>query len=428
MAIRSVYPSKNPGQNRKKTVKSGKKAVKHSTASYRNTRRPKGTRKKTPSGFRNFLHNIFRQREGAGEIDYTFLLLVIVLTIFGLIMLLSASTPTASVKFKNSYHFFIRQFAFVVIGVVFMIIFANIDYKRFKPYVNLFYVICGVLLLCVFLPFIGVSLNGSRRWINLGFMNFQPSELAKLSVAMFYALMIEDKRYNLKDKKDLMRAVLWVGILAGLMMFETHLSGTIVICSIAFCLMIIGGANMKVICVCGLVVAAAGYGYLQFDDIRRARVVSFLHPFADPQGKGYQTIQSLYAIGSGGIFGKGLGQSVQKFSYLPEPYNDFIFSIVCEELGLLGAGFIIILFTCLIIRGIKIGLEAPDKFGFLMVTGIMTQLAVQTILNIAVATSSVPNTGVSLPFFSYGGTAVMILLAEMGIVLGVSRYSTKNMS
>jgi len=357
------------------------------------------------------------------------LLLVAVLTIFGLVMLLSASTPTASVKFKNSYYFFIRQFAFVAVGFVLMFIFANIDYKRFKPYVNLFYVICGVLLFLVFLPIIGVSLNGSRRWINLGFMNFQPSELAKLSVAMFYALLIEEKRYNLKNTKDLMRSAIWVGIIAVLMLAETHLSGTIVICSIALCLLVVGGARLSVVGFSLASVGLVGWGAIRLlDPVRWARMASFVNPFSDKQGSGYQTIQSLYAIGSGGIFGKGLGQSVQKFSYLPEPYNDFIFSIVCEELGLIGAGFIIALFAGLVIRGIKIAMEAPDKFGLLTVVGIMTQIAVQTILNIAVATSTVPNTGVSLPFFSYGGTAIMILLAQMGIVLNVSRYSTKNLS
>lgn len=426
MAIKSVYPSKGTGTN--KVKKSSKKAVRHNASSYRNTRRPKGTKSHSQSGVKQFLRNIFRQREGAGEVDYTFLLLVVILTIFGLIMLLSASTPTASVKFKNSYHFFLRQFLFVVFGFIFMFIFANVDYKRFKPYVNLFYLICGVMLVMVFLPVIGVSLNGSRRWINLGFMNFQPSELAKLSIAMFYALMIEEKRYNLNNAKQLVISCLWVGIFAGLLMFETHLSGTIVICSIAFVLLIVGGARLKTIGMYGLLALVGGGLFLWFDPVRRARVISFLDPFADSRGKGYQTIQSLYAIGSGGIFGKGLGQSVQKFSYLPEPYNDFIFSIVCEELGLIGAAFIIFLFGYLVIRGIKIAMETSDKFGFLTVVGIMTQIGVQTILNIAVATSSVPNTGVSLPFFSYGGTAIMILLAQMGIVLNVSRYSSKKLS
>lgn len=427
MAVKPVYPSKRKANNSKKTVKSRKKAVAHK-ATYKNTRRPQA-KKRAPIGVGGFLKNVFRQREGAGEFDYTFLLLVAVLTIFGLVMLLSASTPTASVKFKTSYYFFIRQFVFVAIGFALMFVFANIDYKRFKPYVNLFYVICGVLLFLVFLPIIGVSLNGSRRWINLGFMNFQPSELAKLSVAMFYALMIEEKRYDLRDTKDLARSAIWVGIIAVLMLAETHLSGTIVICSIALCLMIVGGARMSVVGLSLCSVGIVGWVAIKFlDPVRWARMVSFVNPFADKQGSGYQTIQSLYAIGSGGIFGKGLGQSVQKFSYLPEPYNDFIFSIVCEELGLLGAGFIIALFAGLIIRGIKIGMEAPDKFGLLTVVGIMTQIGVQTILNIAVTTSTVPNTGVSLPFFSYGGTAVMILLAQMGIVLNVSRYSTKNLS
>ena len=426
MAVKSVYPQK--GARAGKAVKKGRTTVRKNASSYRNTRRPVGARKSSGLNLRRFLHNIFRQREGAGEMDYTFLLLVSVLTIFGLIMLLSASTPTASVKFKNSYHFFIRQFAFVAAGFGFMLIFANVDYRRFKPFVNLFYLICVGLLICVFLPIIGVSLNGSRRWINLGFMNFQPSELAKLSVAMFYALRIEEKRYDLNKPKELIISALWVGVIAGLMMCETHLSGTIVICSIAFCIMLIGGANLPTIFVGGGVVGALGYVYLNLDPVRWARVLSYRNPFADRQGTGYQTIQSLYAIGSGGIFGKGLGQSVQKFSYLPEPYNDFIFSIVCEELGLLGAGFIILLFAFLVIRGFKIAMEAPDKFGLLTVVGIMTQIAVQTLLNISVATSSVPNTGVSLPFFSYGGTAVMILLAQMGIVLNISRYSTKNIS
>ena len=426
MAVKSVYPS-NGSNRRKKSVASAKKSVK-ATYKYKNTRRPKGTKSQRSFNLRDFFQNIFRQRPGMGEIDYTFLLLVAVLTIFGLIMLLSASTPTASVKFKNSYYFFNRQLFFVGLGFVFMFIFANIDYKRYKPFVNLFYLICVVLLVCVFIPGLGVERNGSRRWVDLKFMDFQPSEMAKLAVAMFYASMIEQKRYNLKNPKELAFASAWIGIIAVLMLCETHLSGTIVICSIAFCLMLIGGANLKVIGVSGAAVGVLGYMLLQHDEVRWARVVSFLHPFSDAKKTGYQTIQSLYAIGSGGIFGKGLGQSVQKFSYLPEPYNDFIFSIVCEELGLLGAGFIIVLFGFLIMRGLKIAMEAPDKFAFLTVVGIMTQLAVQTVLNIAVATSSIPNTGVSLPFFSYGGTAVMILLAEMGIVLGISRYSTKNIS
>lgn len=254
----------------------------------------------------------------------------------------------------------------------------------------------------------------------------QPSEFTKLAVSIFFAAAIEDKRYKIEKLDGLVKYGMWIGVIAVLMMLETHLSGTVVLCGITVCILIAGGASLKIIFGGGAAAFSALLLFLQFNPVRMARLTSFLDPFADKQGTGYQTLQSLYAIGSGGIFGKGLGQSVQKFSYLPEPYNDFIFSVLCEELGLIGAAFIILLFVALIVRGVKIALEAPDVFGSLLTVGIMAQVAIQTILNIAVATSSVPNTGVSLPFFSYGGTAIMILLAEMGIVLSVSRYSTKN--
>lgn len=371
------------------------------------------------------LKGLFASDRKAGDMDYTFLLLVGVLAAFGLIMLLSASTSTANMKFGTSYYFFVRQLLYVVIGAVAMLVLSRIDYRKIKPFAKLFMVVCIVLLGCVFLPGIGVSHNGSHRWINLGVTEIQPSEFTKLAVAVFYASVIEDRIYNLKDLKDLARSCIWIGIVVVLMMCETHLSGTIVLCGIAGCVLLIGGAKIdwKLLVFGGGSLVGLGWAYLSQNPERMARVTSFRNPFADRLGDGYQVIQSLYAIGSGGIFGKGLGQSVQKF-YIPEPYNDFIFAIVCEELGLIGAAFIIVLFIGLVARGIKIAMGAPDTFGSLMVSGIMAQVAIQTVLNIAVATSSVPNTGVSLPFFSYGGTAVMILLAEMGIVLSVSRYSS----
>ncbi len=373
------------------------------------------------------LNAIFSSDRKAGDMDYTFLLLVGVLVAFGLIMLLSASTTTANVKFGTSYYFFIRQFVYVAIGVVLMLVLSRIDYRKYKPFAKLFMIACIVLLAMVFLPGIGVSHNGSRRWINLGITEIQPSEFTKLAVSMFYAAMIEDRVYNLKNLKELSKSCVWIGIVAVLMMCETHLSGTIVLCGIAGCVLLMGGARIdwKLLFAGGLGIGGLGYAYLSSNPERMSRITNFLDPFADKLGGGYQTIQSLYAIGSGGIFGKGLGQSIQKF-YIPEPYNDFIFAIVCEELGLIGATFIIALFIGLVIRGVKIAMEAPDTFGSLLVSGIIAQVAIQTILNIAVATSSVPNTGVSLPFFSYGGTAIMILLAEMGIVMSVSRYSSKN--
>lgn len=394
---------------------------KASSTAHRSTKKPV---KKKKGGF---IASLLYSDRTPGEMDYTFLLLVGVLVAFGLIMLLSASTPTANVKFGRSYHFFIRQFLFVVLGTGAMFSLAHIDYRNLKPYARLFMVICLILLALVFLPGIGVSHNGSRRWINLGFMELQPSEIMKISIAMFFASLIEDKHYDIRTNKGLGQYIIWIGAVAVLLLAETHLSGTIVICGIALCVLLVGGANAGLIIGGGAAACAGLIGIVAaVNPARMARLTSFLNPFTDMQGSGYQTAQAVYAIGSGGIFGKGLGESVQKFSYLPEPYNDFIFAVICEELGLIGAVVIIGMFIGLIIRGVKIAMEADDVFGSLTVVGIMAQVAIQTILNIGVATASIPNTGVSLPFFSYGGTAIMILLAEMGIVLSVSRYSSKN--
>ena len=220
-----------------------------------------------------------------------------------------------------------------------------------------------------------------------------------------------------------MKYGLWILAVVAPIMLETHLSGAIVIAGIAMCLLIVGGANLKYIFAGGAGLLGIGALAAIVLPSRMARVISFLHPFEDPQGSGYQIIQSLYAIGSGGLFGRGLGDSMQKYFYLPEPYNDFIFSVMAEELGFFGVTFIIVIFACFVIRGMKIAHEAPDAFGMLLTVGIMSQIAIQTILNIAVVTSTVPNTGVTLPFFSYGGTSVAVLLAEMGVVLNVSRQS-----
>ncbi|MCR4719435.1 MAG: putative lipid II flippase FtsW [Firmicutes bacterium] len=378
--------------------------------------------KKKVSKTRNgVLSAIQKKSKGLGELDYTFLLITVVLTIIGLVMLLSASTPSANIKFGKSYYFFIRQFIFTVMGIVFMYAISLVDYHTYKKYANTGILIGIVLLILVLIPHIGIERNGSRRWISLGITDFQPTELVKFLMALFFASAISERRYDLRTLQGLAKYGVWIIAVAFPIMLETHLSGAIVICGIAICLLIIGGANMKYIFMGGAGLLAGGTAVALLIPSRAARLISFIHPFDDPQGKGYQIIQSLYAIGSGGVFGRGLGQSMQKYSYLPEPYNDFIFSIVSEELGFVGAVFIILLFAGLVIRGIKIALEAPDAFGMLLTAGIMSQIAIQTILNIAVVTSSVPNTGVTLPFFSYGGTAMMMLLMEMGVVLNVSR-------
>lgn len=405
MATKAIHQKKTAKDNPKKS---------HKTKSL------SGEKKKRGVSFIDFMKEKTKE---LGEIDYTFLLLAVVLTVLGLIMLLSASTPAANVKTGRSYFFFNRQLAFVLLGFVAMYVCSIIDYRNYKKFANIG-IIVGIVLLClVLIPHVGVERNGSRRWINLGFVDFQPSELVKFLVAVFFASTIEDKRYSLDRFDGLLKYGAWLVAIVGPILLETHLSGAIVVGGIAVCILIVGGMSMKYVWL-GLA-GAGGLGTLLVFVMpsRMARITSFLHPFEDPQGKGYQIIQSLYAIGSGGIFGRGLGQSMQKYSFLPEPYNDFIFAVISEELGLVGSIFIMLIFAGLIIRGISIALKARDTFGMLLTIGIVSQIAIQTILNIAVVTSSVPNTGVTLPFFSYGGTAISILLAEIGVILNVSRNS-----
>ena len=362
----------------------------------------------------------------AGDIDYTFLFIVILLLAFGLVMLLSASAPEGNKLYGNSHYFFIKQFACAVVGLVGMGIISKINYNRYKSLVPKMMLICTILLVCVLIPGIGRSLNGSRRWLNTPVIQLQPSEFMKPVIAMYFAKLIESGKYDLRTPKGNLPYVGVLLVVTGLMLMETHLSGAIVIAGIGVSVMIAGGTPIKpiivsvIILVPILIIAV----YLKSPE-RWSRVTSFLDPFQDIQNDSYQVAQGLYAIASGGIFGLGLGQSVQKYSYLPEPYNDYIFAIVCEELGLIGAAVVIILFAVLIIRAVKIAINAPDTYSTLVAIGIAAQLAIQTILNIAVATSSVPNTGVALPFFSYGGTAILTLLLEMGVLLNISRYSIR---
>ena len=415
MAVKEFHARKTPKKSVSNTEKkkAASNSVKRKAAPKKNIKKRKN----------DIVSNIRKRAKEMGELDYTFLLLTVVLTIIGLIMLLSASTPAANIKTGKSYYFFIRQFVFTVFGAGFMYAISLIDYHRYKKYANIGILVGIALLILVLIPHIGIERNGARRWISLGITDFQPTELVKFLIALFFASAISDRRYDLKTFDGLLKCGIWMLAVIVPIMLETHLSGAIVISGIAICLLIIGGANMKYIAAGGAILFGGGLGVALLIPSRAARLASFLHPFDDPQGRGYQIIQSLYAIGSGGLFGRGLGQSMQKYSYLPEPYNDFIFAIVSEELGFVGSVFIIILFAGLVVRGIKIALDAPDAFGMLLVTGIMSQIAIQTILNIAVVTSSIPNTGVTLPFFSYGGTAAMMLLMEMGIVLNVSRNS-----
>lgn len=360
-----------------------------------------------------------------GKIDTLFLTLTFLLLIIGLIMMFSASHAASYSRYGDSFYYIKRQSVFAVLGVVIMFVVSRIDYKIFRKYSLLCLAAAIVLLMLV--PIIGIRLGGAKRWISLGFTTFQPSEIAKLAVILSFSHIIAANYKNMKTfKVGILPFVLILGIIAGLLFLEPHFSATILICMTGAILMIIGGANMKFFAVAALI-GAVGIGILiAFTDYASGRVTSWLDPFSDPSDKTFQIVQSLYAIGSGNLFGVGLGQSRQKFSYIPEPQNDFIFAIVCEELGFVGAMLILVIFALLVWRGFIIAMKAPDKFSSLVVIGITSSIAIQTILNICVVANIIPVTGIALPFFSYGGTALVMLLFEIGIVLSISRSSRVN--
>ena len=361
-----------------------------------------------------------------GVVDFTFIFIVFVLLAFGLVMLLSASTPAANTKTGKSYYFFIRQLCGIGLGSVMLIFFTMVDYHLYKRFIPIFFW-CGVilLLLCI-VPGIGEERNGAWRWLRTPLIQLQPSEFMKPLIALYFAKLVSEEHGRFERFSELKKYLIVLAIVGGIMLFvQSHLSGAIVICGIGMVIILVAGARVRYFIGLALVAVPVGYIYIMQDSVRLGRILSMIDPFRDTSGKSYQIVQSLIAIGSGGLFGKGLGQSVQKYAYLPEPYNDFIFAIVCEELGFVGAFLIMALFAALIVRGIKIALEAPDTFGMLTVVGIIAHIAIQTVFNIAVVCSAIPTTGISLPFFSFGGTAIMVLVAEIGIVLNVSRQSVK---
>ena len=362
-----------------------------------------------------------------GPIDVTFCLLVLLLTAIGLVMLLSASFPSAYYEASPSKHnplyYFERQAIFAVLGTAVMLLVSKFNYQRLRGVGKILLYISVVLLLLVLIPGIGEIRNGARRWIGMGPLTFQPSEIAKAAIVVYFANSISRKKDQMRTFRYgvLPYAILLV-LVAGLVAKEPHLSGAILILCAGAAVMLVGGINWA--WVIAAVGAAVGMVYVALFVIgyNTSRVTYWLNPWAeDPFDKGYQLRQSLITIGSGGLWGLGLGKSRQKFLFLPEEHNDFIFSVVCEELGLVGAGVVMLLFAALVLRGYWIALHCRDRFGALLVVGFTTLIAVQVFLNIAVVSGVLPTTGIPLPFFSYGGTALCVQLAEMGVILSVSR-------
>ncbi len=366
--------------------------------------------------------------ERTGHIDQPLLLLTLLLLAIGLICLFSASYAAAyDTQNGNAAYFIIRQGIFAVGGVVVMLLLSRFDYHKLHYFAIPSLLLAIAVMATIKIPGIKnywVTINDATRWIRLpGIGTFQPSELAKVAVILcfssFSAIFGKKKMHTLRWGILPFGAI--IGVFAVLMYWEKHLSGTAIIAAIGMLIIFIGGANLFWFVLGGAGVGAAGVWYIRRNEYALNRIKIWLDPFTDPRGLGWQGVQSQLAIGSGGFWGLGLGQSRQKHLWLPEPANDFIFSVVCEELGFMGAALIILVFALLIWRGYYIALKCDDKFGTLLAAGITTQIAVQTVLNLGVVTGLLPITGASLPFFSYGGTALLIQLAEMGILLSISR-------
>ena len=361
-----------------------------------------------------------------GKLDIPFLSLVLVLLSVGLVMLFSASYAYSDTNFGNSYRFISRQAIFAVVGVAIMLGVSLIDYHIYKKFAWIFYFgTVGLLALLLVLPPM-VEDSGVKRWFAIGSFSFQPSEFAKIAITILFASWLSSNPQKIKKLRYIAGMVTLLAIPCVLVVLEPHLSATLLIFSIGIVLLIVGGLPKRYIGIgVGVGVAGAAIAIISGAvSYGSDRIKYWLDPWADPSGKGYQTIQSLLAIGSGGLMGRGIGQSRQKYLWVPEPHNDFIFAIVCEELGILGALAVIALFCALIWRGFTIAMRAADTFGSFLALGLTFHVGLQALLNILVVTNTIPNTGISLPFFSYGGTALIILLAEMGIVLSVSRASS----
>jgi cell division protein FtsW len=354
------------------------------------------------------------------------ILIIVTLTLLavGLTMVYSASAVWAEYKFNDSFFFAKRQMLFAAVGIAAMFFIMNIDYWTWRTWAKVIIIICFVLLIIVLIPGIGNERNGSRSWIGVGAFSIQPSEFMKLAMISFLAKFLSEKQKLITSfKKGLMPSLGLVFLAFGLIMLQPDLGTGTVMVGTCIVMIFIAGARIRHFVFLGLIGLSGFVGLVLSAPYRMKRITSFLDPWEDPLGSGFQIIQSLYAIGPGGLFGLGLGQSRQKFFYLPEPQTDFIFAILSEELGFIGGSFVILLFALLLWRGVRIALGAPDLYGSFLAVGIVAMVAIQVMINIGVVTGLMPVTGITLPFLSYGGSSLTLMLMAIGVLLNISRYS-----
>ena len=364
-----------------------------------------------------------RQARTGENVDVPFLVILLLLLAVGLLMLYSASSAQSAYDtgYTSTTRYLQKQAICAVIGLIAMAVMSRIPADFWYRMAWPLYVVSIVLLLMVLL--FGQSVNGARRWINIGGIQFQPSEIAKFTMILLFARLT--RGFGSRVKKFSHGVLGFGAALLGILIplaLEKHLSAIMLMGMVAVIMLFIAGTHPKWLLMGAAAAAAFVIVYISLMGYAGDRVTAWIHPEQDPADTGYQILQSLYAIGSGGLFGLGLGKSRQKYLYLPFQYNDYIFAVICEELGLVGALLIIVLFAVLILRGYWIALQAQDRFSTVLTAGLITLIAVQTVLNLCVVTNLLPSTGIALPFFSYGGTALAVNLGEMGIVLSVSRY------
>ena len=363
------------------------------------------------------------------KLDFGMLTIIIVLLCIGLVMVSSASSYLALTSYNDSNYYLIKQLQFAILGVIAMLIISKIDYRVYKKFSYLFFIISIILLAAVLVPGIGVEVNGATRWLGFGeTFRFQPSEIVKISLVFAISTYIATNYKKTNSIRGYIIPFLMLAVVVIIMFLQNHMSGTLVMMVPALSIIFASGIKIKLRYIIPLIIiAVVALGiFILAEPFRINRILSFANPEQDIKDGNWQAAQSLYAIGSGGLFGRGLGQSREKYSWLPEAQNDFIFSVLCEELGLVGAVIVLGMFIFFIYRGYKIALTCKDMYGSLIATGITSVFAIQILVNIAVVTCTMPVTGMPLPFFSYGGTALCINLCAMGILLSISRNCKTN--
>lgn len=367
------------------------------------------------------INTVYRVR---GGVDRIFLIIVVLLISYGSVMIFSSSYVFAKYQMHDSLWFVKKQIFFAVTGIIVMMVVSFIDYGFIKKFTVPIFAASFLMLAAV--PFIGETNKGATRWLKIGPIQFQPSEIMKFALILLLASYISFFSSRMKEfKYGILIPAGITGVVCVTTLLEHHMSGTIILFLIGASMIFMSGASWRVLATLGGVFGVGAASVMLFTNYMKKRIDAWLHPELYLKTGGWQPYQSLLAIGSGGLFGVGLGNSYQKHMWLPEPQNDFIFAILCEELGFIGALALVALFIMFIWRGFVIAKRAPDTFSSVLVAGLTAKVGIQAMLNIAVVTSSIPTTGIALPFFSYGGTALVMQLAEMGIILSVSRYSSQ---